>query len=73
MDWEQNIEPFNIRASMMELAEDMEVHEAKKKNNFYSDKQRALFYCYNMMKLWKAGVSKRIAQAWAKRLKKDPS
>ncbi|ORE21287.1 hypothetical protein BCV71DRAFT_276931 [Rhizopus microsporus] len=72
MDWEQNIEPFNIRASMM-LAEDMEVHEAKKKNNFYSDKQRALFYCYNMMKLWKAGVSKRIAQAWAKRLKKDPS
>ena len=58
---------------MEELAEDMEVHEAKKKNNFYSDKQRALFYCYNMMKLWKAGVSKRIAQAWAKRLKKDPS
>lgn len=65
---------------MEELAGDMEDHEAKKKNNLYSDKQRALFYYYNRMKLWetapssrKAGISKRIAQAWAKRLKKNSS
>lgn len=58
---------------MKELAGDMEDHEAKKKNSLYSDKQHALFYCYNRMKLWKAGISKRIAQAWAKRLKKNSS
>jgi hypothetical protein len=44
---------------MEELAGDMGAHKAKKKNNVYSDKQRALFYYFNRIKLWKAAPSGR--------------
>lgn len=47
---------------MEKLAGDMEAPEVKEKDNFYSNKHRAFFYCYNRIKLWKAPLSGRKAE-----------
>ncbi|KAG2193105.1 hypothetical protein INT46_000737 [Mucor plumbeus] len=51
-----------------------------RKYNVYSDKQKAVFFYFNRIKLWKASPSTRktqievrTAQKWAKRLKDDPA
>ncbi|KAG1173276.1 hypothetical protein G6F46_004006 [Rhizopus delemar] len=54
--------------------------EAGRKYNVCSDKQKAVFYYFNSIKLWKTASSGRkaqvvphTAQKWEKRLKEDPS
>ncbi|CAO3654700.1 unnamed protein product [Mucor hiemalis] len=64
-----------------EISEELsEEAKTKRKYNVYSDKQKAVFYYFNRVKLWKAApsgrkaqVEPRTAQKWAKRLKEDPS
>jgi hypothetical protein len=70
-----------LHVQMEGLVEDVTAEKKKvKRNNIYSDKQCALFYYFNKIKLWKAapsgrmaGIAERTAQTWAKRLKEDLS
>ncbi|KAG1441279.1 hypothetical protein G6F56_011556 [Rhizopus delemar] len=66
---------------MEEIAEKLSQQaEISRKYNAYSDTQKAVFYYFNRIKLWKAAssgrkaqVETRTAQKWAKRLKEDPT
>ncbi|KAI9247885.1 hypothetical protein EDC94DRAFT_652847 [Helicostylum pulchrum] len=64
---------------MEEISEELALEAANRKYNVYSDKQKAVFYYFNRVKLWKAAASGRkaqvevrTAQKWAKRPKEGP-
>jgi hypothetical protein len=66
-----------IEEIVSEIASEL---EAGRKHNVYSDKQKAVFYYFNGIKLCKAAPSGRkaqiephTAQKWVKRLKEDPN
>ena len=70
-----------LDTKMEEIAEELATESvAGRKYNVYSNKQKAVFYYFNRIKLWKAALSDhktkvepRAAQKWAKWLKEDPS
>lgn len=47
---------------MEEISEELALEAANRKYNVYSDKQKAVFYYSNRVKLWKAAASGRKAQ-----------
>ncbi|GAA5813121.1 hypothetical protein MFLAVUS_006590 [Mucor flavus] len=65
---------------MEEVSEELSENTAiVRKYNVYTDQQKAVYYYFNRVKLWKAAASARkaqieirTAQKWAKRLKADP-
>lgn len=66
---------------MEEISGELASEASRKRTyNAYSNRQKAVFYYFNRVKLWKAAASGRkaqvevrTAQKWAKRLKEDPS
>lgn len=65
---------------MEEISEKLVLEAANRNYSEYSDKQKAVFYYFNRVKLWKAAASGRkaqvevrTAQKWTKRLKEEPN